>query len=241
MSNLPFQCEYTYAAQEIEQALVWQKQVREILREEQGKWPWMGKMFLTEHMPVYSYSLSKIRTIGESGLVRNGGLSSLPAPQIPISRGGSITFHGPGQLVCYLVFSLKKLGINVAEFNQLIEMSIIKVLSRYSVEGRQRPDHLPKDASGVWVQGNDGISRKIASRGLHVDGSGITNFGCALNVSTDLSFFEPIFPCGLDIPMTSMEQETGKELDVWDVGIFFPFAFEECFGLMRESKKHLLV
>lgn len=177
-----------------------------------GDW---NHIIYAEHTPVYTYTPGKLPN---ERLFRNGDPSSLKAPLVAVNRGGDITFHGPGQLVLYFIFNLQKNGLGIFALNEVMERSIKKLLTKYGLFGTQKPGHLPAAANGVWIQSADGILRKIASRGLTVSdgGKGITRFGCALNLTTDLSWFAPIFPCGLDIEMTSVEKETGQSPDVLD-------------------------
>lgn len=194
-------------------------------------------ILFAEHAPVYTYEPGKAP---DERLFRGGTASSLKAPLIAVRRGGSITYHGPGQLVCYFIFDLMKSGISVFNFNAVMEMSVIELLACFRVSGTPKPDDLPEEASGIWVRGKDGVSRKIASRGLsykEVANKGITRFGCALNVSTDLSWFDPIFPCGLDIEMTSVKKETGKILDVLDTAYILTEIFTKNFELLADDKK----
>ena len=140
------------------------------------------------------------------------GRHTLPEDSYPgsikVERGGSITFHGYGQLVQYYVINLKEKGKNVREMIETIHECTIMLLSSYGIKARSE---LGKE-TGVWVG-----SRKIASTGIAVIGF-TTLHGSALNVSTDLAKFSLIHPCGFDSSiMTSMERELGKHIDLSDV------------------------
>ena len=145
---------------------------------------------LVEHPDIY--------TEGRHTLPEDSLLSS-----IKVERGGSITYHGYGQLVQYYIINLKERGKNVREIIETIHDFTIELLSSYGLKGRSE---LGKE-TGVWVG-----SRKIASTGIAV--KEFTTFhGSALNVSTDLSKFSIIHPCGFDPSiMTSMEKETGRRI-----------------------------
>ncbi len=135
------------------------------------------------------------------------GRHTLPEDSLPssikVERGGSITYHGYGQLVQYYIINLKERGKNVREIIETIHVLTIELLSSYGLKGRSE---LGKE-TGVWVG-----SRKIASTGIAVK-EFTTLHGSALNVSTDLSKFALIHPCGFDPSiMTSMEKETGRRI-----------------------------
>lgn len=166
-------------------------------------------IFFTEHLPVYTfvpYAYKCTRIFRESITAE-----TLPAPLVPIKRPGSITFHGPGQLVYYLILNLDSLCVGITTLSQSIDAVIIETLRQFGINAHQKPIHLPEAGSGVWVTMRDGTQKKIASRGMDKRGKNpaITQFGFALNVSTDLSYFNYIYPCGLDIEMTSMKEILG--------------------------------
>lgn len=201
-----------------------------------GKWNYI---IFAEHQSVYTYVPNKSP---DETIFRAGDRSALCAPLVAVRRGGGITYHGPGQLVCYFIFDLKVCGIGVRELNGMIEMSITEFLLReYNIRGTPKPPHLSEAANGVWVLGGDGVQRKIASRGLLVNSEGITRFGCALNLTTDLSWFDAIFPCGLDIEMTSVKEETGDAPDVRDTAYILTQFFTDNLTLLlnKEEKGRL--
>lgn len=118
-----------------------------------------------------------------------------------ISRGGDITFHGPGQLVGYPIMDLKYLNKDVHLYLRLIEEFLILFLKGYGIRAKRY-----KGVTGVWTNG-----RKIASIGIGVK-RWITYHGFALNVNNDLSYFDIIIPCGLsNIQMTSMNREIDSD------------------------------
>ena len=192
-------------------------------------------LILAEHEPVYTYVPGKM---SEFPLFRNGGPDSLLAPLVPVHRGGSITFHGPGQLVCYFIFNLRSTRLGALDLNRLIEKSVTELLARYGISGEPKPEHLPIQASGIWVRKEHEHPKKIASRGLRVvatsKSENITRFGCAINLETDLSWFDAIYPCGLDIEMTSVEKETGQRPDMRDAAVIFATIFAN----NLEEKRH---
>jgi len=136
-------------------------------------------------------------------LGRNGHLENLLAGDdvmaragisfFPTDRGGDVTYHGPGQLVGYPILDLREWKRDVGAYVRALEESIILTLADYGIEAGR----IPK-LTGVWVG-----ERKIAAIGVHLS-RWVTSHGFALNVATDLSYFQYIVPCGLTKPVTSM-------------------------------------
>jgi lipoate-protein ligase B len=161
-------------------------------------------LLLVEHPPVI--------TLGRGSQTKNLTASSqqLEARGVElheIERGGDVTFHGPGQLVGYPIFDLTQHQPDLHRFLRQIEESLIRALEAFGIEAGRRTG-----LTGVWVG-----ERKIASIGIHVK-KWITWHGFALNVTTDLSYFDLIVPCGIaDVVMTSVRQELGSRTprDAW--------------------------
>ncbi len=153
-------------------------------------------LLLVEHDPVV--------TLGRSG--KRGNLvasrEQLEARGVAIhdvERGGDITFHGPGQLVGYPIVDLKRHKQDLHWYLRALESVLIESLAAHSI-----PGEASSGFTGVWTKG-----RKIASIGVHAR-DWVTWHGFALNVTTDLSFFELIVPCGISgVDMTSMSRELG--------------------------------
>ncbi|MDD4052661.1 MAG: lipoyl(octanoyl) transferase LipB [candidate division Zixibacteria bacterium] len=119
-----------------------------------------------------------------------------------ITRGGGVTYHGPGQLVLYPVFDLARRGRDLHKFIHDLEEGIIQALAGYGLTGERRPKY-----TGVWIGG-----RKIASIGVAV-AQWISYHGAAINLTTDLAKFNVIDPCGLPPEtMTSLQKEAGKQI-----------------------------
>ena len=143
---------------------------------------------------------------------RGGEESNVLSPgEVPVhrtSRGGDVTYHGPGQTVVYPLLDLRsKLRKDVHRYLRNIEMVAIGVLRSFGLAGERKPPW-----TGVWIG-----ERKIASIGIAVR-RGITYHGVALNVNTDLSYFRRIVPCGLAwAEVTSIEKELGREVPVAEV------------------------
>jgi len=138
-------------------------------------------------------------------LGRNGHLENLLASEEildragisfhPTDRGGDVTYHGPGQLVAYPILDLREWKRDVGAYVRAVEQTIINTLADYGIAAGR----IPK-LTGVWVG-----ERKIAAIGVHIS-RWVTSHGLALNISTDLSYFQYIVPCGLTKPVTSMAQ-----------------------------------
>jgi len=167
----------------------------------------MPCLIFVEHPHVY--------TLGKSGkennlLINPEFLASINATFYKTDRGGDITYHGPGQLVGYPVFDLDALGIGVKSYIGQLEESIIQTLEIFNIHSS------PFDgATGVWIVPDAPSSaRKVCAIGVKVS-RGITMHGFALNVSTDLKYFNYINPCGFtDKGVTSMEKELGYHPDM---------------------------
>jgi lipoyl(octanoyl) transferase len=155
-------------------------------------------LLLVEHDPVV--------TLG-----RGTRAESLPLPKLElerrgvevfeVERGGDVTFHGPGQLVGYPVVDLRRHREDLHWYLRRLEAGLIAALDRLRVAAGPNPG-----LTGVWTRG-----RKIASIGIHVK-QWVTFHGFALNVSTDLSYFDLIVPCGIkDVTMTSVAAELGRD------------------------------
>ena len=168
------------------QALELQRQL--IARRQQGLIP--DQLLLLEHPHVI--------TLGRNGkaanlLASDEVLSRAGIAFYPTDRGGDVTYHGPGQLVGYPIIDLREWQRDVGAYVRAVEQTIIDTLADYGISA----DRIPK-LTGVWVD-----DRKIAAIGVHIS-RWVTSHGFALNVSTDLSYFQYIVPCGLTKPVTSM-------------------------------------
>ena len=157
-------------------------------------------LFLLEHEPVYTIG----RRLDKSSL---GNASYLPHPVFEINRGGQATYHGPGQLVGYPILDLKKRGKDLHVYLRSLETAVIRLVGSFGVEAE-----FCDGKTGVWVQ-----NRKIASIGIGLR-RWITMHGFALNVSSDLTGFLSITPCGLaGVRMTSLSLELDREVSLEEV------------------------
>lgn len=143
------------------------------------------EIWLLEHPPVFTQGLAGKK----EHLLAPGDI-----PVIQTDRGGQVTYHGPGQLVCYFLLDLKRLGIGPKSLVHSIEHAVIALLSEYDIHAATQ-----KGAPGIYVDGS-----KIGSIGLRIK-KGCSYHGLSLNVDMDLSPFNRINPCGFaKLPMTQM-------------------------------------
>lgn len=138
-------------------------------------------LWLTEHPPVYSLGLNR----RQARLPQRSDI-----PVVLTDRGGKMTYHGPGQIVVYVLADLARLQTNIRSLVSLLENTVIMLLADYGVNASAK-----KDAPGVYVRLADGQEAKIASLGLRVKNN-CCYHGLSLNVDMDLSPFEAIDPCG---------------------------------------------
>jgi lipoyl(octanoyl) transferase len=149
-------------------------------------------LLLLEHPHVITLGRNgrQENLLASAEIMERAGISFFPT-----DRGGDVTYHGPGQLVAYPIMDLREWKRDVGAFVRAIEQTIIDTLADYGIEAGR----IPK-LTGVWVG-----ERKIAAIGVHIS-RWVTSHGLALNVSTDMSYFQYIVPCGLTKPVTSMAQ-----------------------------------
>lgn len=181
------------------------------------------RLIFVEHNHVY--------TLGKSGSEQNLlldyiQLQARDASFYRIDRGGDITYHGPGQLVGYPIFDLEAMDLGLRDYIHLLEEAIIMCISRFGIEGSRM-----EGATGVWIDPDSGANaRKICAIGVRASRF-VTMHGFALNVSTDLSYFNHINPCGFtDKGVTSIERETGKRIELVDVKSIMYNTMREVFG-----------
>lgn len=155
-------------------------------------------LILLQHPPVLTLG----RNAHATNLLRPEGVEVFE-----VERGGDVTFHGPGQLVGYPIFDLRQHRPDLHWYLRTLEQALIDGLAELGI-----PAERHRGYTGVWTRG-----RKIASIGIHVK-QWVTWHGFALNVTTDLSWFDRIVPCGIPgVVMTSVERETGNgKRETWD-------------------------
>ena len=171
--------------------------IQESLREQVRSNPSHEYLILVEHEHVY--------TLGKNA--NSSNILNKACDIIQTDRGGDVTYHGPGQLVAYPIINLKKRKIGVKSYVKMIEQLISNTLMYYCLE-----THVPIKETGVWVE-----DKKIASIGIHVS-RGVTMHGLAVNISTDLSYFDNIISCGIEgVKMTTIDKELGKKIAMNDI------------------------
>ena len=186
--------------------------------------PTKNYLLFCEHPPVY--------TLGKSGDISHVLLSAEQLAQKQISffhtnRGGDITFHGPQQIVGYPILDLEKFTTDIGLYLRNIEEVIIKTIAEYGIAGERS-----KGETGVWIQpGVRGKERKICAIGVRCS-RWVTMHGFALNVNTDLNYFNFIIPCGIqNKQVTSLQKELNRKLDYEEVKEKLRANFEKVFGV----------
>jgi lipoyl(octanoyl) transferase len=134
-------------------------------------------------------------------------------PVVDVDRGGRITWHGPGQLVCYPIIKLAE-PVDVVDYVRRVEEAIIQVVRDLGLQDAGRVD----GRSGVWIPGNDTRpERKVGALGIRVT-RGVTMHGLALNCNNTLEFYQHIVPCGItDAGVTTLSAELGRDVDTYDM------------------------
>ena len=205
-------------------------------------------VLLLEHTPVITLGRNaKTKNIlGSPELLAQRGVEVFEC-----DRGGDVTFHGPGQLVAYPIFDLRgfpsdspsRKSLGVVEYVRRLEEVLIRTCADFGISAKQIAG-----LTGVWMGGDahpSAVSNesKIAALGVHIS-RGVTSHGIALNVNTDLSFFNLIVPCGIESkPVTSMLKELNREISIQEVAHALSRNFGSVFGsqvLWLESLDALL-
>ncbi len=174
-------------------------------------------LLILEHPPVFTVgrAAKDAANLGAG----EGYLRSLGAEVFWSDRGGDATFHGPGQIVAYPILRLRDRDTH--KYLRGLEEVVIRTLGEYGLEGWRHPEY-----TGAWVGPN-----KIAAVGVKFSSGWIASHGFALNVGTDLSWFERITPCGIrEFGVTSLERELGREVPMADVEAGIVRRFREVFG-----------
>jgi lipoyl(octanoyl) transferase len=164
-------------------------------------------LLFCEHPHVY--------TLGKSGdeknlLIKKEDLHSIEATYYHINRGGDITYHGPGQLVGYPILDLENFFTDIHQYMRLLEEAVIQTLREFGVASGRIPG-----LTGVWLDAeNENKARKICALGVKTS-RWVTLHGFALNINSDLSYFNYIVPCGIsDKAVTSLDKEVGTKIDM---------------------------
>ena len=207
-------------------AEAWQRQTEWfdnlILAKQKGE-DYENRIIMCEHPHVY--------TLGRSGkennmLLTEAQLEKIGATLYHIDRGGDITFHGPGQLVVYPVIDLESFGLGVKDYVDRLEEVVIRTIASFGIQGFRLAG-----ATGVWLEPDTPRARKICAIGVKCSRY-VTMHGFALNVNTDLNYFNYIHPCGfVDKGVTSMEKELGHPVDLSEIKVILLRHFSELTGM----------
>ncbi|MGC8623950.1 MAG: lipoyl(octanoyl) transferase LipB [Phycisphaerae bacterium] len=165
-----------------------------------------GVLLLVEHPPVITIGRhpgAETHLLADAAVLAQKGVAVETT-----DRGGDITFHGPGQLVMYPIIPLNEYNLGIHDYMRILEAAVIRTLAEFHLHGR-----LDAGATGVWLQstrgGADGLA-KLCAIGIKLR-RWISLHGLALNVTTDLAYFDLINPCGLGRPVTSLAAELGAQ------------------------------
>lgn len=193
-------------------------------RAENTEVPTPNYFLFVEHPHVY--------TLGKSGHIENllideAALAKKGASFYKINRGGDITYHGPGQIVGYPIIDLENFFTDIHKYLRSLEEVIIRTLADYGIKGERS-----EGETGVWLDVGTPFARKICAMGVRAS-RWVTMHGFALNVNTDLGYFDNIIPCGIrGKAVTSLNVELSKEkVDTEEVKRYILKHFEEIFGV----------
>jgi lipoyl(octanoyl) transferase len=193
-------------------------------RAENTDLPTPNYFLFVEHPHVY--------TLGKSGhmenlLIDEAALAKKGATFYKINRGGDITYHGPGQIVGYPIIDLENFFTDIHKYLRSLEEVIIRTLADYGIKGERS-----EGETGVWLDVGTPFARKICAMGVRAS-RWVTMHGFALNVNTDLGYFDNIIPCGIrGKAVTSLNVELSKEkVDTEEVKTNILKHFEEIFGV----------
>lgn len=191
-------------------------------RAENTDLPTPNYFLFVEHPHVY--------TLGKSGHIENllideAALAKKGASFYKINRGGDITYHGPGQIVGYPIIDLENFFTDIHKYLRSLEEVIIRTLADYGIKGERS-----EGETGVWLDVGTPFARKICAMGVRAS-RWVTMHGFALNVNTDLGYFDNIIPCGIrGKAVTSLNVELSKEkVDTEEVKTLILKHFEEIF------------
>lgn len=185
-------------------------------------------LLFVEHPHVY--------TLGKSGDISNlkanqSLLGEIQASFVKTNRGGDITYHGPAQLVGYPVLDLENFKPDIHLYMRNLEEIIIRAIGDFGLKGERSVGE-----TGVWLDVGKPFARKICAMGVKAS-RWVTIHGFALNVNTDLRYFEYIIPCGIkDKAVTSMERELNQKIDMNAVKLSVQKHFEDVFEATLEHR-----
>ena len=198
---------------------VWDRQKKLMNERRMGIVP--DTLILVEHDPVYTLG----KNSNENHLLKS---RDVQIPVYQIERGGDVTFHGPGQLVGYPILDLHHHRLSVSWYMRTLEEMLIQTLGQFGIKARRR-----EGLTGVWVG-----EEKIAALGVRLS-RWVSMHGFALNVNTDLNFFDGIIPCGIfEYDVTSMTRVLGKEVSMVEVEETLITIFRTLFSFQKCELAH---
>ena len=184
--------------------------IKQVNRKFEENKPTKNYLLFCEHPPVY--------TLGKSGksshlLINEEQLKAKGAEFFHINRGGDITFHGPGQITGYPILDLDNFNLSIKDYIFGLEEVLIRVLTHYNIDADRSAGE-----TGVWIDIENPLkARKIGAIGARISQL-VTMHGFALNVNTNLEFYNHIIPCGIaDKGVTSLQKELGKTIAIEEV------------------------
>ena len=184
-------------------------ELKSVNRKEDTQIPTQNYLLWVEHTPVI--------TLGKSGKIKNLLLGEKQLKEkgieyYPTNRGGDITFHGPGQIVGYPIMDLDNFFTDIHKYLRYLEEAILLTLEEYDLNGARSIGE-----TGVWLDVGTPFARKICAMGVKAS-RWVTMHGFALNVNTNLSYFDYIVPCGIEgKAVTSLAKELGREIPFKEV------------------------
>jgi lipoate-protein ligase B len=182
----------------------------------------LAKLIFLQHSAVFTLGRSTDPShllCSEHDLVARTG-----AEVIHADRGGSVTFHGPGQLVAYLLLNLRAWNLGIHEHLRLLEVAVIGGLRRLGIEGRRQ-----EGMTGIWVQNGNNVAEKVCAIGVSAR-RWVTYHGLSLNVDLPLEPFQEIIPCGLkEHGVTSIAKILNREVCMSDVESAMAAAFADAY------------
>ncbi len=187
-----------------------------------------NKLIFCEHPHVF--------TLGKSGsetnlLASEEALRSAGATYYRINRGGDITYHGPGQLVMYPIFDLDQFFTDIHRYMRYLEEAVLLTLFEFGIKAERSGGF-----TGVWLDTGKSTERKICAMGVR-SSRWVTMHGVALNINTDLSYFNHIVPCGLENKsVTSMQKELGHKVPLAEVREALRINMANVFGFDFETR-----
>lgn len=184
------------------------EQIKEIkIKNRDSEYPQPTPNFFFFVTHPHTYTLGKNGNLSNI-LLNENELKNKKIDFFRTNRGGDITYHGPGQIVGYPILDLDNFSADIHLYMRNLEEVIIRTIAEYGLKGERS-----EGETGVWLDVKNNFARKICAMGVHTS-RWVTMHGFALNVNTDLSYFEGIIPCGIrNKGVTSLERELGKKID----------------------------